>query len=155
MGKLEVRENKKLVLKNVIVYEIRDISMDALDDEINKFLNKIKVLNVQTFGPLVTKNFGAQVQEDGNITISYDVMVQAHDFNQYKNTYKVYERIVAEYCVYVRFEDHPQYLNHAYSKLDLHFYENDLESDGTIYNVLVNETESFITMDIFRPVQQI
>ena len=54
MAKLEVLENKKLVLKNVISYELRDIELDSLDEEINNFLNKLDVLNVQTFGPLVS-----------------------------------------------------------------------------------------------------
>lgn len=152
MAKLEIKENKKLVLKNVIAYEIRDILMEDLDAEINKFLNKIKLLKIQTFGPLVTKNYGVQIHEDGTMTVSYDVMIQAHDYKRYKNSYKVYDRLVAEYCAYVRFEDHPQYLNYAYSKLELYFYENDLETDGVIYNVLVSESEDFMVMDIFKPV---
>lgn len=155
MTKLVVRENKKLILKNVIVHELRDISLENVETEIDKFLSKLELLKVQTFGPLVTKNYGTQIREDGAITTNYDIMIQAHDYKQYKKIYKTYNQVTAEYCVYVRFEDHPQYSNYAHTKLELYFYENDLMSDGTTYSVIVNDTAEHLVMDLFQPVKQL
>lgn len=152
MSRLKVEESKKLVLKSVLIHELRNIEMDSTEVEIQKFLNQLKLLNVQTFGPLITKNYGVSIGENGSMSVSYDVMVQAHDFKQYKNTFRTSEKVTVENCVYLRFEDHPQYIQLAYSKLDLYFYEEKLDSDGTIYNVIVRDSEDLIIMDIFRPV---
>ncbi|HGA1284932.1 TPA: hypothetical protein ACIRHU_001504 [Streptococcus suis] len=43
-------------------------------------------------------------------------------------------------------------MQYAYSKLDLHFYENDLETNGIIYTVYVNTNNETMTVDIFRPI---
>ena len=58
MAKLEVLENKKLVLKNVLKKELRGISFEDIDQQINKFANRLDILKVQTFGPLVIKFCG-------------------------------------------------------------------------------------------------
>lgn len=155
MAKLEVLENKKLVLKNVISYELRDIELDSLDEEINNFLNKLDVLNVQTFGPLVSKNFGTNISEAGELTSSYDLMIQAHNYKQFSNIYKTHDKVTAEYCLYVRFSDHPQYMQYAHNKLDLHFYENDIIPSDETYTIIVSETENHLTIDIFRPVKRL
>lgn len=153
MAKLEVLENKKLVLKNVLVHELRDIPIDTLEDEINRFTNKLDILKVQTFGPLITKNFGTNISNEGQFTTSCDLMVQAHDYIQFKNIYQTYERLTAEYCVYVRFSDHPQYINFAHDKINLHFYENDLISSDITYSIIIEEREEHLIMDLFVPVK--
>ena len=55
MPKLEVKTNKKLVLKNVIVHEMKNIKMSELEKELQKFERNLKLLNVQTFGPLMVR----------------------------------------------------------------------------------------------------
>ncbi|BDD39536.1 AraC family transcriptional regulator [Streptococcus ruminantium] len=152
MSKLEVLENKKLVLKKVICKQLKSLQVEKLEQEIDKFYQHLKLLNVQMFGPLIVKNSGTMIHEDGTITVDYDLYVQAHDFRQYDTFYTVYEEVICPHCVYVRFEDRPEYLQFAYSKLDLHFYENDLETDGTSYTVYVNTTGEMMTVDIFRPI---
>lgn len=155
MPKLEVKTNKKLVLKNVIVHEMKNIKMSELEKELQKFERNLKLLNVQTFGPLITKNYGMSISDNGEMTICCDAMIQAHDYKQYQNTYIVHDIYTAEHCVYIRFEDRPEHLNYAYSKLDLFFYENDLESEGIIYSVLINQTSDMMTMDLFKPVKRL
>ena len=155
MPKLEVKTNKKLVLKNVIVHEMKNIKMSELEKELQKFERNLKLLNVQTFGPLIKKNYGMSISDNGEMTICCDAMIQARDYKQYQNTYIVHDIYTAEHCVYIRFEDRPEHLNYAYSKLDLFFYENDLESEGIIYSVLINQTSDMITMDLFKPVKRL
>ncbi|HFI0136393.1 hypothetical protein [Streptococcus suis] len=152
MSKLEVLENKKLVLKKVICKKLSSLQFENLEQEIDKFYQHLQLLKVQMFGPLIVKNSGTILHEDGTITVDYDLYVQAHDFRQYDKFYTVYEEIVCPHCVYVRFEDSPEYLQYAYSKLDLHFYENELETNGTIYTVYVNTNNETMTVDIFRPI---
>ncbi|TVW07988.1 AraC family transcriptional regulator, partial [Streptococcus pneumoniae] len=54
--------------------------------------------------------------------------------------------------LYVRFEDSPEYLQYAYSKLDLYVYENDIQTDGIVYTVYVNSSPEKMVVDIFRPI---
>ena len=41
------------------------------------------------------------------------------------------------------------------SKLDLYFYENDLESTGESYTVCIHDSEEYVITDFFRPVMQL
>ena len=153
MPKLEVLENKKLVLKNVLQKELKNIQFDLLDEELNKFVLLLDKLNVQTFGPLVMKNSGVNISEDGEMTMDYDLFIQAHNYKEFKSAFEPIDRLEVPNCVYVRFEDLPEDLQYAHSKLDLHFYENELESTGEIYSVIIEESEHHTVVDIFKPVK--
>lgn len=152
MAKLEVLENKKLVLKNVLKKEIRNINMEEIDNEIQSFTNTLQLLKVQVFGPLVIKSCGTTIGEDGSITMDYDLFMQAHDYKQYKHEFVLEEQHVCSHCAYIHFEGDPMELNYAHTKLDLHFYENDLHSNGEIYTVCIQDGEEYSVIDLFRPV---
>ena len=66
--------------------------------------------------------------------------------------YDVQDMVSVPHCLYVHFEDSPEYLQFAYSKLDLYMYENDIQTDGTVYTVYVNSSPEKMTVDIFRPI---
>jgi hypothetical protein len=152
MNKMKIKENKKLVLKQVLIKQLKNIPLDQIDDEVNKFTNQIQLLKVQTFGPLITKTTGTNFHEDGTITMDYELMVQAHDYKQYKKTFHTSERFECSNCVYLRYEGKPENIHFATSKLDLYFFENELVSDGSIINVHVSESPDGIVIDIFKPV---
>lgn len=154
MAKLEVKENKKLVLKNVMKKELKNIAIENLDKHINEFGNMLQLLHVQVFGPLIIKNVGTKIHEDGNLSFDYDLIVQAHDYLQYKDKYVTQDRLVAENCIYVRFEGPMEELNYAYSKLDLHIYENDLMATGEDYIIHVNDNPEHGVVDIFKVVNK-
>lgn len=103
MAKLEVLENKKLVLKNVLIKELRNISLDEVDQEIQKFTNNLDILKVKAFGPLVIKSCGTNILDNGTITTDYDLIVQAHDYMQYKNQFVTKQRFECPHCAYIHF----------------------------------------------------
>lgn len=152
MSKLIVNENKKLILKQVLIEEHRGIGFEDIEKKIQDFENKVKLLNVQAFGPLVTKMSGTQIGEDGTLSVDYDIIVQAHDHAQYKSQFRTHERLTAERCVYVRFNDHPQFMQFATSAIDLHLYNNDIEDSGILYTVMVGGNDGRVTVDYFKPV---
>ena len=153
MPKLKVLENKKLVLKNVLQKELSSIQLESINDEINKFGLLLDKLFVQTFGPLVIKASGLVISDEGEMTVNYDLLIQAHDYKQYKSSFETIERLEVPNCVYVHFEGSPEDIQFAHSKLDLHFYENDLESTGEVYSVMIEESEHHTVVDIFKPVR--
>lgn len=155
MAKLKVLENKKLVLKNVLKKKLRNMKIENINNEIQKFGNTLNLLKVQTFGPLVIKACGVNIGDDGALTANYDLLIQAHDYMQYKDKFVTEERHECKKCAYIHFEGSPEELNYAHTKLDLYFYENDLESNGEVYTVLVEETKDYTVVDLFKPVLQL
>ncbi|WP_445487618.1 AraC family transcriptional regulator [Niallia sp. 03133] len=152
MSKLEVKENKKLVLKNVIINELRSIQIEKLDAEIQKFINLTQILHMQTFGPLITKLVGTNLHDDGSLTFDYDLIVQAHNYHLHKEQFKVKKEYSCRNCIYLRYEGKAEHLNFAHSKLDLHIFENDLLTNGEMYSVFLSNTPEKMVVDIFRPV---
>lgn len=152
MSKLEVKENKKLVLKQVLIKELKNFQLEKINEEVDKFTNQLRLLNVQTFGPLITKSSGTNIHDDGSITMDVELMVQAHDYKQYKKTFHTKERVEFSHCIYVRYEGKPENMHYANSKLELYLYENDLVTDGSTINVYVDESTDKIVIDIFQPV---
>lgn len=152
MTKLEVKNNKKLVLKQVICKTIHGIQVENIDHEIDKFYQHLQLIKAQLFGPLVVKSCGTIIHDDGSITTDFELYVQAHNAQQYRNMYEFREIVSVSHCVYVRFEDNPEYLQFAYSKLELYMYENDIQTDGTVYTVYVHSSPEKMLVDIFRPI---
>lgn len=155
MPKLEVLENKKLVLKNVLRKELKNIQPESLSDEVSKLGILIEKLSVQAFGPLIVKSSGGYLGDDGVITIDYDLLVQAHNYKEFKSSFEPIERLEIPFCAYIHFEGHSEDIQFAHSKLDLHFYENDLEATGEIYSVMVEDSEHNTVVDIFKPVRRL
>ena len=152
MPKIEVVENKKLVLKNVLRKELKNIEMRYLDDGINKFSLLLNKLSVQTFGPLIIKNCGMNVTNEGAMLMDFDLLIQAHNYKAYKSAFEAIDRLEVPNCLYARFEGNPEDIQFAHSKLDLYFYENDLGQTGEVYSVMVEDSQDFSVIDIFKPV---
>ena len=155
MSKIEIKENKKLVLKNVINKALQKIDIEKVNTEIVKFYNNIQMLKIQTFGPLIVRNKGVNVSEEGSITADYDLYIQAHDYKQYKNQFNIFDEVVVEYCLYTRFEGKPEYLQLAFNKLEIYEYEEDIVTRGDIYMISLEESENHMVMDIFKPLKMI
>lgn len=152
MTKLEVKQNKKLVLKQVLIKQHKNIELDKFEEKLNHFTNQLQLFKVQTFGPLVTRNAGTTIHDDGNLTTDYELYIQAHDYKQYKHSFQIKERLEFPNCIYLKFKGKPEDLHYAHSKLDLYLYEEGLTSNGDVITVLVNEYPEQIEVDLFRPV---
>lgn len=152
MPKIEVFENKKLVLRNVLKRELKNIRIEDLNEDLGKFGMLLNKLAVQTFGPLVIKNCGANITNEGTMMMDYDLLIQAHNHNAYKSAFKPIERLEVPHCIYARFEGNPEDVGFAHAKLDLFFYENDLQQTGEVYSVMVEDSKAFSVIDIFKPV---
>lgn len=152
MPKLEVIENKKLVLKNVLKKELKVIRIENVDKKINDFMIRLELLNVQAFGPLIIHSIGTNISDIGEVTMDYELIMQAHDYNQYKNEFITKERFVCPHCLYLHFEGNPEDITYAHSKLDLFIYENELSSNGELFTVCLNENENYISLDLFKPI---
>lgn len=153
MPKLEVVENKKLVLKNVLRKELKAINIEDIDKEIHNFMVRLELLKAQVFGPLIIHSIGTNISDTGGITMDYELLMQAHDYMQYKNEFDTEERFICPHCLYLHYEGSFEDVSYVHSKLDLFIYENELSSTGELFTICLNDTENYISMDLFRPVQ--
>lgn len=152
MGKLDLISGKKLVLKKVIIKKLPGIALQDIDHEIQQFYQQLKLLNVQIFGPLITRNKGTNIHEDGTISVDYELYMQAHDYQQYDHQFDISDEICVENCLYVRFCDSPEYLELAQAKMSIYIYEEDIPVLEDTYTVFVSSNDAQITVDIFKPV---
>ena len=103
MAKLEIKDNKKLVLKSVICKKLYDIKAENINQEIEKFYQHLQLLKAQIFGPLIVKSCGTTIHDDGLITTDFEFYIQAHNAQQYSNIYDVQDYIYFKYCFFFRF----------------------------------------------------
>lgn len=75
MPKLEVKENKKLLLKNVLKRELKNIDVTDFYKGLENFKKELQLLRVQIFGPLIVKIGGTNISENGKITTNYDFFI--------------------------------------------------------------------------------
>lgn len=153
--KIEIKNNKKLKLINVINKELINIDIEKFDYNLTKFLNELKLWKVQVYGPLIIRNKGTKISEDSKVSSDYDLYIQAHNYKQYNNQFNVQDEVVVEHCIYTRFEGKPEYLQLAFNKLEIYEYEEDIITRGDIYMITLEDTPDKIVMDIFKPVKMI
>lgn len=147
-----IRENKKLTLKNVICKELMGIPYYDLEKEVQKFQTMIMSRNLQLYGPLVIKNFGTHLQDDGSATIDMAILAQAKDYKKMEGIMKVEDTHTCSDCMYAHFEGRQDDIQMAYNKLDLYFYENNLDATGIVYTLYLSNTKNEAAIDIFKQV---
>lgn len=121
MAKLEVKDNKKLVLKSVICKKLHDTKVEDVDQEINKFHQHLQLLKAQIFGPLIVKSCGTTIHDDGLITTDFEFYIQAHNAQQYSNIYDVQDSISVPYCLTVQSIYSMRILNWIYMSMKMIF----------------------------------
>lgn len=104
---------------------------------------------------MVIHNKGTIISEENISVSSYNLYIQAHEYKEYKNIYTILDEVVAEYCLYTRFEGKPEYLQLAFNKQEIYEYEEDIITRGDIYMISLEDSEDHIVMDIFKPVKMI
>ena len=147
--KIVVRENKTLKLNNVL---IREVSQNELVD-INKISymmdSYIKTKGNSTVGPMINYS-SAEGDENGQVKIVIKLMIQLK--NPIHNIDKPYEfksQIRITNCLFGRFSEKEENLQFAYSKLQVHAFENDIKLKGDSYTVFVNKNEEKLVADVF------
>ncbi len=92
----------------------------------------------------------AEGDENGQVKIVIKLMVQLK--NPIHNIDKPYEfksQIRITNCLFGRFSEKEENLQFAYSKLQVHAFENDIKLKGDSYTVFVNKNEEKLVADVF------
>ncbi|WP_350343904.1 hypothetical protein PRVXT_000266 [Proteinivorax tanatarense] len=151
MSKIILKNNKSLVLKNVLIRKLHCLNLDDLEGEIKDFKHSLKKHRVKTFGPLITKCYGPNVHKDGRITANYEIIIQAHDYLKYKSLFETRKSLNCGKCVYLRYSDEPEFMDFAFSKINMFITENNLNTVGVTYNAYVEQDHKNVVFEIFKP----
>ncbi|MEF9894141.1 MAG: hypothetical protein RR738_12465 [Anaerorhabdus sp.] len=149
MNKLDICENKKLVLSNVIIQSFTKIKVEDLQNCIDTFVNDLLAMKVKIKGPIITR-YGEISFLDNNVYICVDLFIQLENHDEYTQKFMYKERFVCEECLYLRFEGNPKELEIIDKKFDVYCYENSLISKQSQFVVVLEESETYIKVDYFR-----
>lgn len=152
---INILENKKLVLKNVIRKRCNNLPSNSVDEEVMKFQNTLLAHNPLVFGPLVICNRGSHVSEIGEISVDIDILVQAREYKKMKNLFDIEESIECKNCIVAQYEDDAEHIPLVFSKLDVFIYENDLVPTGIMYTLYKDSSVNHTALDIFKQVERI
>lgn len=149
MEKIIIKHRKTLKLINVLVKHCHGSGYDV-EHELVKLRNYIKISKLETQGPLIIKNLGADIDESKRIVLDYDILIQLKIKTRVKYPHEFVNEIKVNDCIYCRFNGKQEELQYAYSKLNLYIWENDLISNGEAYIIYLCDNHKNI--DIFKPI---
>lgn len=147
MPKLEIYMNKTLKLVNVLC---KNNNSKNIDEEIQNFLNYIKINNIKTRGPLILHT--KQTTPEYPIS-DFRILVQLFNEITSDKEYCYIEEISVPDCIYLKFMDSSENLKYATAKIESYIYENDLKSTGDIYQILIEQSDQVIAVDFFHPIE--
>lgn len=152
--KIAVRENKVLKLNNVLIREVLDNEFMDIDKIAYMMESYIKSKGISTLGPMINYS-SASADENGQVKIILKLMVQLKNpIHNVEAPYEFTSQIRVTNCLFARYLEKEENLQFAYSKLQLHAFENDIKLKGDSYTVFVDNKEDKMVADVFMEVQK-
>ena len=155
--RIEIHLSKSLKLTNCLLLEIskeEDFEkIDNLELTVQQMNLHVQQRGAKLIGPLIQKT-ETKVDDDGMPHMFITLIRQADTHIHHADPPYQTESIIREPdCLYSRFIGEDSDVQHAYNKLHLVGYEEEIPLRGAIYTVFVdqNEEDGTGTVDIFMP----
>lgn len=152
MPKLIVKENKRVVLNNVIRKDLFQIKTSDLQKTIDDFNNDLMANKAQLFGPNILQYKESTITSDGMILLNLTIYQQAHNYMEFSNKYTIDEKFISPKCIYLRYDGIFNYRDIIEKKIDVYCYENDLISKPNIFVIILEQSEERVIADYFKEV---
>lgn len=147
--KIALRENKALKLNNVLIREVNQNEFMDINKITYMMDSYIKARGNAAVGPMINYS-SASADESGQVKIILKLMVQLKNpIHNIEAPYEFKNQIKLSNCLFARFMEKEENLQYAYSKLQLHAFENDIKLKGDSYTVFVENKESSVVADVF------
>lgn len=153
-NKMILKENKTLKLNNVLSRELSEKEFMDINRITYMMDSYIKSKGNSIMGPMI--NYSSLVNdENGNPKLIGKIIFQLKNpINKIERPYKYEKQIRITNCLFVRFNEKEENLQFAYSKLQLHAFENDIDLLGSSYTVFVDQKEDRIVADVFMKIKE-
>lgn len=154
MSKISIETNKNLKLINVLIRKKKMVKVIDLYKEITKYTNFLSVAKIQTRGPLITRQYNSQMDENGILYSDFDLMVQttkALKTNSALNT-QFQNSLNIPNCLYSKFKGAIEDIEYVQSKMKIHIWEENLIDSGEEYMVYLENSQGLAEIDLFKPI---
>ncbi|MDR0884804.1 MAG: hypothetical protein LBN22_00315 [Clostridiales Family XIII bacterium] len=155
--KIHISKSKTLKLVNVVSIEVKLCEFDNFDHLIPEIIDSLErymmQMGTKPVGPLVQK-ISYFVCDNGLLGTKRIFMRQAEAFIPHiEPPYSVSRMINVPNCMYTRFVGEVSNLQHAYSKIKVIAYEDNIKLNRDCYTVFIDNDKDrgIITSDIFIP----
>ena len=145
MNEIKVAENKTLKLTNVLSREIRPEEMASLPVVLTQMHNFIKSNNAQPIGPIVQ---AMVVGEDRQMHL-YMMQQATQLIPQMDPGYHMDAILRVKNCLYAHYTGPMSQSGLASQKLNIFAFENELELNGNVYTIFVNQDDDDAVVDVF------
>lgn len=152
--KIVVRENKVLKLNNVLIREVSESEFSDLNKISYMMESYIKSKGNAIIGPMINYSSG-EINDNGQVKIILKLMVQLKNpLHNVEAPYSLEKQIRVTNCIFARYSEKEENLQFAYSKLQLHAFENDIKLKGDSYTVYVESKDGKMVADVFMEVEK-
>ena len=145
MNEIKVAENKTLKLTNVLSREIRPEEMASLPVVLTQMHNFIKSNNAQPIGPII-QSFA--LGEDHQMHL-YMMQQATQLIPQMDPGYHMDAILRVKNCLYAHYTGPMSQSGLASQKLNIFAFENELELNGNVYTIFVNQDDDEGVVDTF------
>lgn len=145
MNEIKVAENKTLKLTNVLSREIRPEEMASLPVVLTQMHNFIKSNNAQPIGPII-QSFA--LGEDHQLHL-YMMQQATQLIPQMDPGYHMDAILRVKNCLYAHYTGPMSQSGLASQKLNIFAFENELELNGNVYTIFVNQDDDDAVVDVF------
>ena len=135
---------KYLQLKNVIYEDYQAVNEKNISLNIAKFINLLNKSQIKTYGPIIL------CLEEINEHLNLKIMTQAKELDFSNKYFKQYKDFRSKRCIYSRFKGNLQNIKFTNKKMEVFAYEKELMVDGREYIVILEYTDSFVTIDLYK-----
>ncbi len=152
--KIIVRENKALKLNNVLVRKINENEFMDINKVGYMMESYIKSKGNSTLGPIINYST-VKADENGQVKVVLKLMVQLKNpMHHVEAPYEIEKQIRVTNCLFARYTEKEENLQFAYSKLQLHAFENEIKLKGDSYTVFVENKDGKMVADVFMEIQK-
>ena len=149
MSKIIVKDNKVLILKNVICKDIDSENIENFHKSVVQIESYVRTKDTEVFGPLI--QYTELVKKSDNSFKVYSKIlwqIKSH-IEKFEEPYKGLSSIRIPNCMYCRYVGPEEKLKFAYDKIMLTAFEEDIPLKGDSYTVFVDKQDDNIIADVF------
>ncbi|MDR0501387.1 MAG: hypothetical protein LBG97_09155 [Coriobacteriales bacterium] len=146
---IEISNNKTLKLTNVLMRQLEESEFMDFGKTVIMMEEYIKAKGYQPIGPLI-QHSSAEVDEEGKLKVRISLLRQSNNYiNHVESPYMMESILRVRDCLYTRFTGEESHIKHAYDKLTVTAYEEDIALKGSSYTIFVNMENDQMVADIF------
>ncbi|MDR1913938.1 MAG: hypothetical protein LBQ68_05585 [Clostridiales bacterium] len=147
---IQVRENKTLVLNNVLLRKIGLKEKEDLSTTLERMNSYIKSKNWDTRGPLIIHDVIKDINLRDETALNMEAMFQlAQTPSSVTLPYIYVPSLRVENCLFARFAGRQSDVHYAHEKMSVYAYENDIALKTETYSVFLETRQEDVVMDIF------